>query len=60
MLATRDTSGILINDGANDGVNLRGLDIDGADSAADGILFNSGGSLRLAGGLLLDLANGRI
>jgi hypothetical protein len=36
---------ITINAGASDAVTLRGLDIDGLGTGANGIVFNSGGSL---------------
>ena len=38
-------TGIIINAGANDAVNLRGLSIDGAGVGQTGIQFNSGASL---------------
>jgi len=37
--------GIIINAGTNDAVSLRGLSIDGAGVGANGIQFNTGGSL---------------
>jgi hypothetical protein len=43
VLATSSVTGITINTGANDIINLRGLEIDGAGSGANGILFNTGG-----------------
>src|SRR5262249_29986155 len=46
VLATTGTA-ITINAGANDPVNLRGLDIDGANTGAVGIQFNSGQSLTI-------------
>jgi hypothetical protein len=46
MLATRGAA-ITINAGANDVINLRGLDIDGGYSGTVGIQFNSGRSLNI-------------
>jgi hypothetical protein len=46
ILATSG-AGITIAAGANDVVNLRGLDIDGGNSASNGIQFNSGQSLNI-------------
>src|SRR6516165_5126937 len=47
VLAPSNVSGITINAGVNDVVNLRGLDIDGAGSGASGILFTSGAELNI-------------
>jgi hypothetical protein len=41
------TAGITISAGANDIINLRGLDIDGAGSGATGIQFSSGQTLNV-------------
>jgi hypothetical protein len=38
-------NGITINAGANDAVTLRGLTVDGGGTGANGIVFNTGGSL---------------
>src|SRR5215216_7024046 len=46
VLATSGVA-ITINAGANDVVNLRGLDIDGGNSGTMGIQFNSGQSLNI-------------
>jgi len=46
VLATSG-AGITINAGANDVVNLRGLDIDGGNSGSIGIQFTSGQSLNI-------------
>src|SRR5262249_43747519 len=45
--ATGSVTGITINAGANDTVTLQGLDIDGAGSGSNGILFASGASLNI-------------
>ncbi|SRR5579883_1654237 len=42
---TSGASAITINAGSSDAVTLRGLNVDGLGSAANGITFNSGGSL---------------
>jgi hypothetical protein len=39
--------GLTINAGANDVINLRGLDIDGGNSGGVGIQFSSGGALNI-------------
>src|ERR1041385_1547671 len=44
VLATSGAA-ITINAGANDTVNLRGLDLDGGFSGSNGIQFTSGGAL---------------
>jgi YVTN family beta-propeller protein len=47
-LATTGTSGITINAGANDDINLRGLSFNGLTaSGASGIVFNSGAQLHI-------------
>jgi len=46
ILATNG-AGITIAAGANDVVNLKGLDIDGGNSGSNGIQFNSGQSLNI-------------
>jgi hypothetical protein len=45
ITAPANSDGILINAGANDKVTLKGLNIDGVGTAADGVLFNAGGAL---------------
>jgi parallel beta helix pectate lyase-like protein len=47
VLASGSVTGITINAGADDVVTLRGLDIDGAGSGANGILFTTGGTLNV-------------
>jgi hypothetical protein len=51
-LATSSVTGITINAGANDVINLQGLDIDGAGSGANGIQFNTGASLNVQNGII--------
>ena len=47
-LTTSGTSGITINAGANDSVNLRGLSFNGLTaSGASGVVFNSGAQLHI-------------
>ena len=48
VLAPAGGTGILINAGANDAVVLRGLIVEGAKVAYNGIVFGSGGSLMIA------------
>jgi hypothetical protein len=45
ITAPANSGGILINAGSNDKVTLKGLNIDGVGTAADGILFDTGGTL---------------
>jgi hypothetical protein len=47
VLANSSVSGITINAGPDDIVNLQGLDIDGAGSGVAGVLFSSGAALRI-------------
>jgi hypothetical protein len=47
VLVTSAGTGITINAGANDAVNLRGLIIEGAGVGANGIVFNTGKSLAI-------------
>jgi surface antigen len=48
ILTTAGTNGIVINAGATDAVNLRGLVLDGAGaSATSGVVFNTGASLHI-------------
>jgi hypothetical protein len=47
VLTPSSISGITINAGPSDVVNLRGLDIDGAGSGTSGIVFTTGGSLNV-------------
>src|SRR5262249_25873992 len=47
VLASSSVSGVTINAGASDVINLRGLYIDGGGSGTTGIQFTSGGSLNI-------------
>ena len=47
VLAQANVGGITINAGANDAVTLQGLNIDGAGSGSNGVLFTSGASLHI-------------
>jgi Right handed beta helix region len=47
VLVSGDGTGITVNAGANDVVTLRGLDIDGAGSGTNGIVFAAGGTLNV-------------
>jgi hypothetical protein len=47
ILASNGGTGITINAGANDAVNLQGLEIDGGGSGVNGVLFSSGASLNI-------------
>src|ERR1035437_1194301 len=58
VLATSTVTGITINAGANDIVSLQGLEIDGAGSGANGIQFNSGGSLNIQDSVIRGFTNG--
>jgi hypothetical protein len=58
VLATSSISGITIAAGANDIVNLQGLDIDGAGSGTNGILFNSGGTVNIQNSLIRGFTTG--
>jgi hypothetical protein len=58
VLATSSVAGITITAGANDIINLQGLDIDGAGSGADGIQFNSGASLNVQNSVIRGFSNG--
>jgi len=57
VLAPSSVTGITINAGANDVINLRGLDIDGAGAGANGIVFTTGGSLNIRDGTIRGFAN---
>src|SRR5262249_52628333 len=58
VLAAGSVSGVTINAGANDVVNLQGLDIDGAGSGASGIQFSSGASLNVQDCVIRGFSNG--
>ena len=58
VLAPSNVSGITINAGANDIVNLRGLDVDGTGSGADGIQFTSGAALNIQDSAIRGFTNG--
>jgi hypothetical protein len=47
ITAPANSNGITINAGSNDKITLKGLTIDGVGAANDGILFNTGGGLRV-------------
>ena len=51
-------TGVTINAGPNDIVNLRGLDIDGAGSGTNGIQFNTGASLNIDDSVIRGFTNG--
>jgi hypothetical protein len=53
-----NVSGITINAGANDVVSLRGLEIDGGGSGANGILFTAGAALNIEGTVIRGFATG--
>src|SRR5207302_3626912 len=58
VLAGSSVTGITISAGATDTVTLRGLDIDGAGSAASGIQFTSGGALDVQNAVIRGFATG--
>jgi len=58
VLATSTITGVTITAGANDIVNLQGLEIDGAGSGANGILFNSGAALNVKDSVIRGFTNG--
>jgi Right handed beta helix region len=58
ILAPSTVTGITINAGANDIVNLQGLDIDGAGLGANGIQFSSGASLSIQNSAIRGFVNG--
>jgi hypothetical protein len=58
VLASSNVSGITINAGANDIVNLRGLDVDGGGSGANGIQFTSGAELNIQDSAIRGFTNG--
>ena len=58
VLATSSVSGLTIAAGANDIVNLQGLDIDGAGSGANGILFTSGATINIQDSVIRGFTNG--
>ena len=53
-----NVSGITINAGANDMVTLKGLEIDGGGSGANGIQFNSGAALNVQDSVIRGFATG--
>jgi hypothetical protein len=54
----RNVSGIAINAGPTDVVNLRGLDIDGTGTGANGILFASGAELNVSESVIYGFTTG--
>lgn len=58
VLASSSISGIIINAGANDIINLQGLEIDGAGSGANGIQFTSGAALNIKDSVIRSFNNG--
>jgi hypothetical protein len=58
VMATSSVTAITINAGANDVINLQGLDIDGAGSGANGIQFNTGASLNVQNSVIRGFSNG--
>jgi hypothetical protein len=55
LVPSPGTTGIAINAGASDKINLRGLIIDGAGLGNTGILFNSGGALTIENCIIRNL-----
>jgi hypothetical protein len=53
-----NVSGITINAGPNDVINLKGLDIDGEGSGGSGIQFNSGSTLNIQDSIIRGFASG--
>jgi hypothetical protein len=51
-IAAPSGNAVVISAGASDKINLRGLLIDGVGTGANGILFNSGGSLNIQDSLI--------
>ena len=58
VLAPSSVTGITINAGSNDIINLHGLDIDGAGSGTNGIQFTSGAALNIQDSMIRGFANG--
>ena len=58
LAAITSVSGVTINAGANDIINLQGLDIDGAGSGSNGILFNSGSSVNIQNSVIRGFTSG--
>ena len=58
MLAASSVSGITINAGPSDVINLQGLEIDGAGSGANGIQFTSGSALNIKDSVIRSFTNG--
>jgi hypothetical protein len=52
------TNGIFVNAGASDAIVLRGLDIHGAGSGLNGIVFSNGGSLHVENSVISGMQNG--
>ena len=62
VAGVRATSGaaITISAGASDAINLRGIDMDGTNSASTGIQFTTGGSLSIQKSLIRNFAQAGI
>lgn len=58
VLASSSVNGITINAGANDIINLQGLEIDGAGSGANGIQFISGAALNIKDSVIRSFTRG--
>ena len=58
VLAMSSVTGITIAAGANDTINLQGLEIEGAGSGADGIQFSSGAALNIKDSVIRGFNNG--
>src|SRR5262249_19431690 len=58
VLGSASVSGISISAGANDVINLQGIDLDGAGSSANGILFSAGAALNIKDSVIRGFTNG--
>ena len=58
VLVPEGGTGILVNAGANDAINLRGLAIEGAGLGLQGIRFNTGGSLTITNSVIRNMSGG--
>ena len=58
IAVTGGSTGITINAGTSDAINLRGLIIEGGGAGQSGVVFNAGGSLALGDCIVRGLTNG--
>jgi hypothetical protein len=58
VLAMSSVTGITVAAGANDTINLQGLEIEGAGSGANGIQFSSGSTLNIKDSVIRGFNNG--